>query len=589
MKKIFAFLLVFGFLFGPNALAHDGVLHANTAIIGSTYAQEGNFVTQEDLPSPGLTPDNTFYFTDKWTESVRTFFTFGKEAKARRLAALANERLSEANAMLKKDKPKELESATRDYSKLMAKIQKRVSDLKDSVSVQERVANATGIHQVVLEHVLQNAPEQARTSLETALARAEEHHEQTIQRLAELNEKRAGAVEAVIMKKRVLEFQQLANDEAATEESVREAASKFDKQQDIINKLEKDRAGFKAQFAENFASALPAVVETEVIERSDFSQNTKDIVSARMRALAAKHDEQLRAVAKEDAVSAAKAFDSTLQELSDRLETDGAIKETVRERILKKIEDFDKTGDAISQDTQGKSEAARDAALDKIREARERNIEVLERVHTNVPEKAGSTIERVIERRRETFEKFEERFPRPASAPAGTQNGTMEEKDMMREGMMEEDKMMNSAKTEGTMDTVGMKEIMGIKDSATVQDTKITESIKPAVETSTATQEPAGERTPATVLLSVTANDADWRSASPLRARKGDKVKLTFNVAKDGVYYGGLQFKGSKFDTGAIHPGASGTVEFTADESFEFTAFWPQSSIKKWSAKFAVE
>lgn len=80
--------------------------------------------------------------------------------------------------------------------------------------------------------------------------------------------------------------------------------------------------------------------------------------------------------------------------------------------------------------------------------------------------------------------------------------------------------------------------------------------------------------------FSVTADD---NGATPLEitVAKGTIVDLTFNVSAQNVYHGGLEFKSSVINTGTIQPGGSKTVAFTANDSFSFTPYWPDSGVKK--------
>jgi len=82
--------------------------------------------------------------------------------------------------------------------------------------------------------------------------------------------------------------------------------------------------------------------------------------------------------------------------------------------------------------------------------------------------------------------------------------------------------------------------------------------------------------------ISITTND-NSASQTAITVSKGTHVNLTFKVDSDGVYHGGLQFKSTDptIDTGGIKPGASKTVSFVADKSFDFTPYWYQSGIKK--------
>lgn len=85
-----------------------------------------------------------------------------------------------------------------------------------------------------------------------------------------------------------------------------------------------------------------------------------------------------------------------------------------------------------------------------------------------------------------------------------------------------------------------------------------------------------------TMAVTVTAND---ESATPetITAKKGQTVKLTFDVSSKGTYHGGLDFKsaGPAIDSGSIDEGSSKTITFTATKSFKFTPYWYKSNVQK--------
>lgn len=100
--------------------------------------------------------------------------------------------------------------------------------------------------------------------------------------------------------------------------------------------------------------------------------------------------------------------------------------------------------------------------------------------------------------------------------------------------------------------------------------------------TSESTASPAQE-------FKIQADDYGFYPSSVLTVKKGAIVKITFLVNADKVYYAGLDIKSSKFDTGTIKPGGIASVEFTADESFSFTSYWPATGVMKASGKVVVE
>lgn len=101
---------------------------------------------------------------------------------------------------------------------------------------------------------------------------------------------------------------------------------------------------------------------------------------------------------------------------------------------------------------------------------------------------------------------------------------------------------------------------------------------------------------PASVTLAPTLSEfkleADDRGFYPsglITAAKGSKVKITFVVRAENVYFGGLDFRSPKFKTGTVKPGGTASVEFLADESFEFQSYWPLSNTLKATGKVVIQ
>jgi len=129
---------------------------------GIAYAQD------EELPTPGITPDSPFYFFDNLGKDIGMFFTFGPEAKARKALQYAEERLSEAQAMAGKNRVKEMEKAADGYDKFMAMVTERLGEIashETSDNISERVALATAKHLAILDGVKDKVPEKARDAI----------------------------------------------------------------------------------------------------------------------------------------------------------------------------------------------------------------------------------------------------------------------------------------------------------------------------------------------------------------------------------------------------------------------------------------
>ena len=118
------------------------------------------------------------------------------------------------------------------------------------------------------------------------------------------------------------------------------------------------------------------------------------------------------------------------------------------------------------------------------------------------------------------------------------------------------------------------------KDSS--KEDKPTSSTQPTDSSQDEKSEASESNSGSPLNVTVTAND---NTASPdtINAAKGQTVNLTFKITNEGTYYGGMQFKSTdpSLDTGTIPGGGTKTITFTADKSFKFTPYWPQSSVQK--------
>jgi hypothetical protein len=75
--------------------------------------------------------------------------------------------------------------------------------------------------------------------------------------------------------------------------------------------------------------------------------------------------------------------------------------------------------------------------------------------------------------------------------------------------------------------------------------------------------------------------DDSGTNPSTLNVKKNAIVEITFTVASSNVLSGGLEFKSSVVNSGAILAGTSKTVSFKATESFEFTVYGSSGGSKK--------
>lgn len=155
MKKIIAFGVVMGLLF--------------TLI--PVFAQEDT-----GLPDPGITPDNPFYGVKRGFEDIGLAFTFGEINRAQAHYNRAQTRLSEADAMIKKNKTDVAEELVQDYEEELneteVEVEKAAAKGQNVTLLVEHVANMTSKHIAVLQRVYEQVSEQAKASIMKVIEKA---------------------------------------------------------------------------------------------------------------------------------------------------------------------------------------------------------------------------------------------------------------------------------------------------------------------------------------------------------------------------------------------------------------------------------
>ncbi|MBZ9577666.1 hypothetical protein KJA13_01370 [Patescibacteria group bacterium] len=154
----------------------------------------GVLAQETELPDPGLTPDSPFYFLEIIAEEIGTFFTFGDLKKAERHAALAAERLAEAQVIAGKGKPELTEKTLVRYEnqleKSMARVERAESkgeNTEKAMEVLARVGQATSKHLEVLAEVYEKVPEEDKPAIENAMKASVKGHEKAVEALKAQN------------------------------------------------------------------------------------------------------------------------------------------------------------------------------------------------------------------------------------------------------------------------------------------------------------------------------------------------------------------------------------------------------------------
>ncbi len=112
---------------------------------------------------------------------------------------------------------------------------------------------------------------------------------------------------------------------------------------------------------------------------------------------------------------------------------------------------------------------------------------------------------------------------------------------------------------------------------------------EPLLKTAPAATSDASVSEPVLQEFKLEADDLGFYPSNAITVPKNSKVKIHFIVRTNNVYYGGLDFRSPKFKTESVKPGGEISVEFIADESFEFTSYWPLSGVIKSIGKVTVQ
>ncbi len=159
------------------------------------------------LPDPGLTPDSPFYFLEIIAEKIGNFFTFGDKAKAERMVDLMDERMAEAQKMLKEKKVEPAKKALERYQKHFQEFEKKLEKMgregESLDGVIEKVVIATEKHIAVLEKVYEKAPYEAKNTILRVMGVSLRGQEKALFVLNQRNSERALRFQIEIMDRRI--------------------------------------------------------------------------------------------------------------------------------------------------------------------------------------------------------------------------------------------------------------------------------------------------------------------------------------------------------------------------------------------------
>lgn len=139
---------------------------------GSALSQEDTATIEayEDIPETAFAPDSPFYFLRDWQEGVERFFARSDEARANLELKHAQRRVAEIKRLTRLGETDLLEQARERWQEHMQRAEERAEQVQErQEEIRQKVLEATDKHRLVLEKVLESAPEQAQEGLQRAI------------------------------------------------------------------------------------------------------------------------------------------------------------------------------------------------------------------------------------------------------------------------------------------------------------------------------------------------------------------------------------------------------------------------------------
>ncbi|WP_253271209.1 DUF5667 domain-containing protein, partial [Sporosarcina sp. D27] len=165
MKKFAKTLVVMGIV-GATALL------TTPAFAAEESTEKENSVVDQALQDPGMTPENTFYFLDKFGEKFHLLFTNNAEKKSKLYLNYAEERLAESAKLTDDAKDKYTKDLVTAYVANLQKAQEKIAEVIVDEKVASDVKNrlATKLEKVTTiitsDSVESSLDKKQRTSLE---------------------------------------------------------------------------------------------------------------------------------------------------------------------------------------------------------------------------------------------------------------------------------------------------------------------------------------------------------------------------------------------------------------------------------------
>ena len=135
--------------------------------------QEEGTISIGEVSDPGILPDSPFYFMKSWGRTIRTFFAFNAQEKARLALRFANEDVLAIKKLCDKGECQLVEEHCKkfqeQFQRALQRTERAREEGRDIGELIERLKETHLRQQQVLASVLEKAPEEAKEGILNAM------------------------------------------------------------------------------------------------------------------------------------------------------------------------------------------------------------------------------------------------------------------------------------------------------------------------------------------------------------------------------------------------------------------------------------
>lgn len=151
------------------------------------WAQEEETVSIGEVSDPGILPDSPFYFVKSWGRTVRSFFAFNAQEKAKLALRFANEDVLAIKKLCDKGEcqlaEKHCEKFQEQFQRTLQWMERAREEGKDVEALIEKLKENHLCQQQVLASVLEKVPEEAKEGILNAIENSSFGLENAIERI----------------------------------------------------------------------------------------------------------------------------------------------------------------------------------------------------------------------------------------------------------------------------------------------------------------------------------------------------------------------------------------------------------------------